>query len=208
MANKDRTSPAQRLYNRNLSQSAEDISPDMARGSGKVMKRTDFSDEKTGPNFRQPQRASRIDNSDGSRVGPNMGQVNKASSAKPKAAVAIIAVPKSTTPDMDTSKGTTGSRSDFSAGEVSPFAKRAEAATEPSAPEKGGLRVKASEDDTPLRESSTQAGEDPMDQARRVMGGMKRGGSVKKMASGGSTSSASRRGDGIATKGKTKGRIC
>ena len=47
-----------------------------------------------------------------------------------------------------------------------------------------------------------------MDQARRVMGGMKRGGSVKKMASGGSTSSASRRGDGIATKGKTKGRIC
>ena len=143
MANKDRTSPAQRLYNRNLSQSAEDISPDMARGSGKVMKRTDFSDEKTGPNFRQPQRASRIDNSDGSRVGPNMGQVNKASSAKPKAAVAIIAVPKSTTPDMDTSKGTTGSRSDFSAGEVSPFAKRAEAATEPSAPEKGGLRVKA-----------------------------------------------------------------
>ena len=41
---------------------------------------------------------------------------------------------------------------------------------------------------------------------------MKRGGRVKKMASGGSVkssvSSASRRGDGIATKGKTRGKIC
>lgn len=35
-------------------------------------------------------------------------------------------------------------------------------------------------------------------------GGMKRGGAVKKMAKGGS---ASKRGDGIATKGKTKGRF-
>lgn len=41
-------------------------------------------------------------------------------------------------------------------------------------------------------------------------GGMKRGGKVKKMAKGGMTSkmsSASRRGDGIATKGKTRGRM-
>lgn len=37
--------------------------------------------------------------------------------------------------------------------------------------------------------------------------GMKKGGAVKKMASGGKVSSASRRGDGIATKGKTRGRI-
>lgn len=35
--------------------------------------------------------------------------------------------------------------------------------------------------------------------------GMKRGGKVKKMAKGGST--ASKRGDGCATKGKTKGRL-
>jgi hypothetical protein len=43
------------------------------------------------------------------------------------------------------------------------------------------------------------------------MGGMKRGGVVKKMASGGMTSkttSASKRGDGIAQRGKTKGRMC
>jgi hypothetical protein len=37
---------------------------------------------------------------------------------------------------------------------------------------------------------------------------MKRGGQVKKMASGGSVSSASSRGDGIAQRGKTKGRMC
>ena len=37
---------------------------------------------------------------------------------------------------------------------------------------------------------------------------MKRGGKVKKMASGGSTSSASRRGDGIAQRGKTRGKFC
>lgn len=36
----------------------------------------------------------------------------------------------------------------------------------------------------------------------------KRGGAVKKMASGGMTSSASKRGDGIATKGKTRGKMC
>ena len=37
--------------------------------------------------------------------------------------------------------------------------------------------------------------------------GMKKGGKVKKMAKGGSVSSASKRGDGCATKGKTKGRF-
>jgi len=41
--------------------------------------------------------------------------------------------------------------------------------------------------------------------------GMKRGGQVKKMASGGMTSKASgasKRADGIAQRGKTKGRMC
>ncbi len=39
------------------------------------------------------------------------------------------------------------------------------------------------------------------------MGAMKKGGSVKKMASGGMTSSASKRGDGIAQRGKTRGKM-
>jgi hypothetical protein len=38
--------------------------------------------------------------------------------------------------------------------------------------------------------------------------GMKKGGAVKKYSSGGSVSSASKRADGIAQKGKTRGRIC
>jgi hypothetical protein len=38
-------------------------------------------------------------------------------------------------------------------------------------------------------------------------GGYKKGGKVKKMASGGKVSSASKRADGCATKGKTKGRM-
>lgn len=41
--------------------------------------------------------------------------------------------------------------------------------------------------------------------AQRDMSGMKKGGKVKKMAKGGST--ASKRADGCATKGKTKGRF-
>lgn len=42
---------------------------------------------------------------------------------------------------------------------------------------------------------------------RRAREGMKKGGAVKKYASGGSVSSASKRADGIAQKGKTRGRI-
>lgn len=38
--------------------------------------------------------------------------------------------------------------------------------------------------------------------------GMKKGGAVKKMASGGKVSSASKRADGIAQRGKTRGKIC
>jgi hypothetical protein len=37
--------------------------------------------------------------------------------------------------------------------------------------------------------------------------GMRKGGKVKKMAKGGSVSSASKRADGCATKGKTKGKM-
>jgi hypothetical protein len=44
-----------------------------------------------------------------------------------------------------------------------------------------------------------------VEDAVAARGGMKRGGAVKKMAKGGST--ASKRADGCATKGKTKGRF-
>lgn len=60
------------------------------------------------------------------------------------------------------------------------------------------------------RENSSGSG--PTDtrsvnQRMRESFGLKRGGKVKKMASGGMTSSASKRADGIATKGKTRGKM-
>lgn len=45
-------------------------------------------------------------------------------------------------------------------------------------------------------------------EGRKRPGEMNKGGAVKKYASGGSVSSASKRADGIAQRGKTKGRIC
>ena len=50
-------------------------------------------------------------------------------------------------------------------------------------------------------------GKSMQDWASMLGKGAKKGGSVK-MASGGKTSSASSRGDGIAQRGKTRGRIC
>ncbi len=47
-----------------------------------------------------------------------------------------------------------------------------------------------------------------VNQRLRSAFGMRKGGETKKMASGGMTSSASKRADGIAIKGKTKGRMC
>jgi hypothetical protein len=44
--------------------------------------------------------------------------------------------------------------------------------------------------------------------SNETTGDYKKGGKVKKMASGGMTSSASKRADGIASKGKTRGRMC
>jgi tRNA U34 5-methylaminomethyl-2-thiouridine-forming methyltransferase MnmC len=75
-----------------------------------------------------------------------------------------------------------------------------------------------------LRENARRSGLDPdninpavANKVRENMGGadfslgMKKGGKVKRMASGGMASggmTASRRGDGIASRGKTRGKIC
>jgi hypothetical protein len=61
------------------------------------------------------------------------------------------------------------------------------------------------------RENSSGSG--PTDtrsvnQRMRAAFGMRKGGAVKGYASGGTVSSASKRADGIATKGKTRGKIC
>ena len=64
-----------------------------------------------------------------------------------------------------------------------------------------------------LSRDRSRSGSGPTDtrsvsQRLRSAFGMKKGGEAKKMASGGSTSSASKRADGIATKGKTRGKMC
>jgi hypothetical protein len=62
--------------------------------------------DKIGPNFDVPRRASRVDNSDGSKVGPDMGKVNKPKpKAKPKAAIKKL---KDTSGDYYTANGISG----------------------------------------------------------------------------------------------------
>jgi hypothetical protein len=57
-------------------------------------------------------------------------------------------------------------------------------------------------------ERMAEAARQVEERRKREAEGMKKGGKVKKYASGGSVSSASKRADGIAQRGKTKGRIC
>jgi hypothetical protein len=60
------------------------------------------------------------------------------------------------------------------------------------------------------KKALTRAEEDEEERKGRMTrtgGGMRKGGKVKKMAKGGSVSSASKRADGCATKGKTKGKM-
>lgn len=64
----------------------------------------------------------------------------------------------------------------------------------------GNTSTATNTDDTAIR----AAGEEDA-RRKKIQMGMRRGGAVKKMAKGGST--ASKRGDGIARKGKTKGRF-
>lgn len=60
----------------------------------------------------------------------------------------------------------------------------------------------------PSFEEIQQKNEQDRIDALRASGGMRAKGGAIKMASGGSVSSASKRADGIAQRGKTKGRIC
>ena len=120
----------------------------------------------------------------------------KEKARKAKARDTEYKMPKSTTPDMDTSQGTIGSRSSFEAGETSPRRVAVEEALATPAPVEERV-IPAEEKRTP-REESRFSSSNPL--------GMKKGGKVKCMSSGGS-SKASSRGDGCAQRGKTKGRF-
>lgn len=107
----------------------------------------------------------------------------KAWDAKQKAKKAEYKMPKSTTPDMDTTQGTTGSRNSFDTGEIKATAREEVKAT-PAPVEEKSFTVE--EKSTP-KEESRFSSSNPL--------GMKKGGKV---------SSASRRADGCAIRGKTR----
>jgi hypothetical protein len=72
------------------------------------------------------------------------------------------------------------------------------------------LAVKEYEDrkqDKMEAEEQLRAQEQAAAEQAAVEGGMKKGGRVKKMAKGGSVGSASKRADGCAMRGKTRGRM-
>ena len=68
----------------------------------------------------------------------------------------------------------------------------------------------ASDRDDPQAQTKKEALRQSMEKAKRdyEASPLKKGGKVKKYASGGSVSSASKRADGIAQRGKTRGRVC
>ena len=113
-----------------------------------------------------------------SNAGPNVKP------SKPKSSG--YKMPKSTTPDMDTTQGTRGSRVSFEAGEVkeSPKESPKESAKAASIEEKSTAAEKRADRD---KEESRFSSSNPM--------GMKKGGKV---------SSASKRADGCAIRGKTR----
>ena len=61
--------------------------------------------------------------------------------------------------------------------------------------------------DRPLPRPRTEANRIPLEKIEEMMGETKEGKKIVKKAKGGSVSSASKRADGIAQRGKTKGRF-
>jgi len=90
----------------------------------------------------------------------------------------------------------------------------------PRPPRMGGLEFVDPKDNERVRKSQEAARAKMLKDIRQSLSGptvrdaqgnieyKKKGGMIKKMAKGGSVSSASKRADGIAVKGKTRGKIC
>ena len=101
---------------------------------------------------------------------------------------------------VETPTGNIGSRNSFDAGEVSPFAPRTAAEKLIDYPSR------TADAPTPAEVAATIAAKDEPRFSTSNPMGMKKGGKVKCMSSGGS-SKASSRGDGCAQRGKTRGRM-
>jgi hypothetical protein len=113
-----------------------------------------------------------------------------------------LALPSNSKPDLSTPKGFDmkgTNKTAYGTDTTSVFQKkaaqeRAEAEEKAKKKEKEQANIRSGESERMMRES--------------LGSGFKRGGAVKKYASGGSVSSASKRADGIAQRGKTRGKVC
>jgi len=134
-------------------------------------------------------------------VAENAGQFGDAGSSRtvkatPKATLKTTA--KSATKLIDPSNIKSGRR-EFEESQIAPTDKTKMSVSE---------RMKMSRDSA--RSGSGKTDTRSVSQRLRAAFGMKKGGEAKakKMASGGMASSASKRADGIAVKGKTRGKMC
>jgi colicin import membrane protein len=113
-----------------------------------------------------------------------------------------LALPSNSKPDLSTPKGFDmkgTNKTAYGTDTTSVFQKKA-AQERAEAEEKAKKKAK--------EQANIRSGESERMMRESLGSGFKRGGAVKKYASGGSVSSASKRADGIAQRGKTKGRIC
>jgi hypothetical protein len=134
----------------------------------------------------------------GSFRGPSAAQLREYEASRNASRASAPAASSASAPASAASK---------SARPASAATRPASAASKAAPEQKSGLTL-----GTPTRPApgapSIYAGKEAWAEYRkRQAAGMKNGGAVKKMASGGMTSSASKRGDGIAQRGKTRGKM-
>jgi hypothetical protein len=113
-----------------------------------------------------------------------------------------LALPSNSKPDLSTPKGFDmkgTNKTAYGTDTTSVFQKKA-AQERAEAEEKAKKKAR--------EQANIRSGESERMMRDSLGSGFKRGGTVKKYASGGSVSSASKRADGIAQRGKTRGRVC
>jgi hypothetical protein len=113
-----------------------------------------------------------------------------------------LALPSNSKPDLSTPKGFDmkgTNKTAYGTDTTSVFQKKA-ARERAEAEEKAKKKAR--------EQANIRSGESERMMRESLGSGFKRGGAVKKYASGGSVSSASKRADGIAQRGKTRGRVC
>ena len=140
---------------------------------------------------------------------PSAARQTSGASAAPARSAASAAAPARSAASAASAPASAASAPASAASAAAPAASAAAPAASAAAPAASsrGLTLGTPTRPDPRAPSIYAGREAWADYRRRQAEGMKKGGAVKKMASGGSVSSASKRGDGIAQRGKTRGRL-